>query len=224
MKAKKIIITLAAAVCLGVAVYAIHGNLANDKPEQHATEETSLDNGMKDHLFGKNLFLDAKMDGYDSLADLEKDTDLVVIAKKIAQDDPTIIYGQEDRIDIAYTLSHFKVSKVINGNQLNPGDEFTMLENQAYDKKQGLTYHIGGYQMIKKDRDYLLLLRKSETDPWYIVAGVNPGKVDLSSDQTDYPDSVKNADTQQARMIKSAYFNDEKIREEAKQKYASYID
>ena len=61
MKAKKIIITLAAAVCLGVAVYAIHGNLANDKPEQHATEETSLDNGMKDHLFGKNLFLDAKL-------------------------------------------------------------------------------------------------------------------------------------------------------------------
>ncbi|EOL40587.1 hypothetical protein [Enterococcus phoeniculicola] len=224
MKVKKIIFSLAIMSCLTIAAYTMYEIFSFDKLGQRTAEIYNLDNGMKDHLFNKDLLIDAKMPAYKDLEELEKTTEMIVIAKKISEEAPTILYGQENRIDIAYTLSHFKVSKVISGDQLKSGNEFTMLENQAYDERQDVTYHIGGYQMIKEGRDYLLLLRKSETDPWYIVAGVNPGKVDLNSDKTDYPEFVRNANTPIAKQIKSEYQDDEKIREEARNEYLKYIE
>lgn len=216
MNTKRLFLTLAVVLCLGIGGYLVFNRRTNKEP--------AVDNGMKDHLFGKHLFLDARYPTYENIDELEKDTDEIVIAEKISQNEPTVLYGSNGTIDIAYTLSDFKVSKVIKGAKLTVSNEFTMLENEAYNSKVGYIYHIGGYQIIKEGRNYLLFLSQSETDPWYLVTGVNVGKVDLTSDETDYPESVRKVDTPVARDIKATYAEDEKIRQEAREKYASELE
>ncbi len=97
------------------------------------------------------------------------------------------------------------MQKSISGAQLKQGETFTMLENEAYDKNQDVTYHIAGYNLIDEEKDYLLFLRKSETDPYYIVAGINYGKVDLEREQTDYPEILRKSSTEYSKEIISAY-------------------
>lgn len=57
------------------------------------------DNGMEEHLFGRNLVLDARIDEFPDLNSVEDNTDIIVVGKKINQEEPTIIYNQEGRID-----------------------------------------------------------------------------------------------------------------------------
>ncbi|MGM0125630.1 hypothetical protein IGI37_003029 [Enterococcus sp. AZ194] len=136
-----------------------------------------------------------------------------------SQEAPTIKNGAEGRIDIAYTLSKFRVKKVISGESLKDEDTFTMLENEAYDQEKKITYHIAGYNLIEADKNYLLILRHSETDPYYIVSGVNYGKVSLEETETDYPKGLKDANTDYSKEILFEYAKQEKIRNDARTKY-----
>lgn len=194
-----------------------------DSPETMAHHESPY-NGINEHLFQKEMYLDAKLDDFENLNDVEQTTDEIVIAQKISQEEPTIIYGKEGRIDIAYTLSTFQVKKSILNKNLKEGDYFTMLENEAYNSKEDITYHIAGYNLIKENKNYLLFLRQSETDPYYIVAGVNYGKVNLEDSSTDHPKGLENANTEYSKEILFEYSRQEKIRKDAIKKYSSVID
>lgn len=199
--------------------------IENDTKKVSSQGQTKVyDNGMKDHLFGENLYLDAKMDSFNDLNDVEEVTDLILIGRKTSQNKPTVIYNTEGRIDIAYTLSDFKVSKVIHGGKLKEGDTFTLLENEAYDEKVDLTYHIAGYNLINLDEEYLLFLNQSETDPYYLISGVNYGKVSLENEKTDFPNALKNTFTAYSNEILSAYNHQEKVRDEAREKYSEFIE
>ncbi|WP_029452636.1 hypothetical protein [Clostridium algidicarnis] len=156
------------------------------------------DNGMEDHLFGQNLVLDAKIDEFPDLNSVEDNTDIIVVGKKINQEEPTIIYNQEGRIDISYTLSNFLIEKVISGNSFTSGTEIIILENTAYNKKENLTYNIAGYELMKTNNDYLLFLKKSETDPYYLITGVNYGKVPLQNEGNGLKKSLQNANSDYA--------------------------
>ncbi|WP_438762898.1 hypothetical protein [Enterococcus sp. AZ194] len=94
-----------------------------------------------------------------------------------------------------------------------------MLENEAYDQEKKITYHIAGYNLIEADKNYLLILRHSETDPYYIVSGVNYGKVSLEETETDYPKGLKDANTDYSKEILFEYAKQEKIRNDARTKY-----
>lgn len=146
MKKSRIIISLLGMIMIGLGVLYVKNLRNSEKTAQ--TEE--FNNGMEDYLFGKEMYLDAKMDQFKNLYDVEKITDEIIIAEKISQDEPTILYGAEGRIDIAYTLSKFKVKEVVATNNLKVNDEFTMLENEAYDEKNDVAYHIAGYNLIKE--------------------------------------------------------------------------
>jgi len=210
-------------IVAGIGSWNWYESISSKGDRHNVNQEDFYDNGRDEHLFGKHMYLDAKVDEFDHLEDVEATADEIVVAKKIAQDEPTILYGKEDRIDIAYTLSTFRVQKSISGAQLKQGETFTMLENEAYDKKQDVTYHIAGYNLIDEEKDYLLFLRKSETDSYYIVAGINYGKVDLEREQTDYPEILRKSSTEYSKEIISAYNHQEQIRQEAKNKYAATI-
>jgi len=46
-------------------------------------------------------------------------------------------------------------------------------------------YHIAGYEFMEKDEKYLLFLRHSETDSWYMISGLKFGKISLSGKKGD---------------------------------------
>lgn len=181
-------------------------------------------NGMDDHLFGDSLYLDATIDAFDDLDDVESKTDIIVVAEKIIQDDPTILNNDEGRIDIAFTLSDFVVHQVIVGNDLQEGENFTLLENEAYNSDIGLTYHIEGYNLIKTGQKYLLFLTQESSDPYYLITGVNYGKVALEEEQTDFPVALENEDTEYAKEVLSKYQHQEQVRKEALEKYGTLIN
>lgn len=216
MNTKRVFLTLAVVLCLGIGGYLVL--------DSYTDKEPTVENGDNGDLFGKHLFVEAKYPYYENLAELEQATEEIVVAEKVSQADPSILYGSEGELVVEYTLSGFKVSKVISGDQLKAGSEFTLLENEVKNAKDGYIHHIGGYQMIKKGREYLLFLQHSETDPWYLLAGLNVGKVDLTSDETDYPESIRDFDTPVARDIKATYAEDEKLRQEAREKYARELE
>jgi hypothetical protein len=184
------------------------------KKQRIVEEETDT------QIFGKEIYLDAKSEEFKSLADVEKNTDAIVIAQKIAQDSPTISYGAEGRIAVAYTLSTFQIKEILVGEKLKADTTFTLLENEAYDKEQDRTYHIAGYNLINKQQDYLLFLRQSETDPYYLITGINYGKVNLKASETDYPKGLNEATTEYSQNLLLEYHHQEQIRAEARKKYA----
>ncbi|WP_179395933.1 hypothetical protein [Lacticaseibacillus absianus] len=146
--------------------------------------------GVKDRQSGPDLFLDAKTPAVESVSDLEKTAQSIVIATKTVQHEPTVNYGAEGGIDIAYTHSDFVVDRVIRGTQLRAGETFNILENEAYNAKQDVTYHIAGYTLMDVGAKYLLFLTYSAHDGWYLVQGMNTGKVALDSSGTKHADQV----------------------------------
>lgn len=188
------------------------------------------DNGMDDHIFGDSLYLDATMDAFDNLGDVESQTDVIVVAEKIIQDDPTIINDDEERIEVAYTLSDFVVHQVIDGNDLQEGETFTLFENEAYNSDADLTYHIQGYNLIKTGQKYLLFLTQESfstqglPNPYYLITGVNYGKVALEEEQTDFPIALEGADTDYAQEVLLNYEHQEQVRTEALEKYRNQIN
>lgn len=183
-----------------------------------------ITNGMEERLFGRNLIVDAKTDVMPDLASIENKAEMIVIGKKVVQEDPTVIYNQEDRINVAYTLSNFLVQKVISGDEVQGGMEITILENEAYNKREDITYHIAGYELMKEDNEYLLFLRKSTTDPYYIIIGNNYGKVPLQNETSALREAVQKANTSYATEKLSEWVREDRVKQQALEKYASYLD
>ncbi|MEK3993242.1 MULTISPECIES: hypothetical protein [unclassified Psychrobacillus] len=216
----KKILAITGVLCVFLVGFLIFDN----KEEKSANSDEQFDNGMADHLFDGNLILDAKMDEFPDLNTVESQTDIIVIGKKVKQEEPTIKYSQEGRIDIAYTLSNFSIEKVISGNSVTPGTEITILENEAYNEKEDVTYNIAGYELMKTDNEYLLFLRQSETDPYYLVTGVNYGKVPLQDETSVLKNSLQKAKSDYAKEVLSRMAQQDSIREEALKKYASSLE
>lgn len=183
-----------------------------------------ITNGMEERLFGRNLIVDAKTDVMPDLASIENKAEMIVIGKKVVQEDPTVIYNQEDRINVAYTLSNFLVQKVISDDEVQGGMEITILENEAYNKREDITYHIAGYELMKEDNEYLLFLRKSTTDPYYIIIGNNYGKVPLQNETSALREAVQKANTSYATEKLSEWAREDRVKQQALEKYASYLD
>ncbi|WP_179395956.1 hypothetical protein [Lacticaseibacillus absianus] len=155
-----------------------------------APSAAAFENGMKDHQFGQRLFLDAKTKGFDSAEALAQAAQSIVIATKTDQHQPTVSYDRDDLIEYAYTRSDFVVDRVIRSSQLHAGETFAVLENEAYNARQKVTYHIAGYTLMDQGARYLLFLNYSDSDGWYIPLGTNTGKVNLDNNGTRYADKV----------------------------------
>ncbi|WP_122646989.1 hypothetical protein [Enterococcus mediterraneensis] len=213
MKKTAVVLSLAGVIILTLTGWSVYNFLGK-----------GIDNSSR---FGKDIYQVGKTEGFNDLKEVENAADEIVIAEKTYENASTVLYtkyGGEERIAIAYTLSDFKVDKVIHGDHLKTGETFTILENEAYNKKQKVTYHIAGYNMMRQGTKYLLFLEQSETDPYYLVVGVNFGKVDLERSETDPPKGLQESTKGSAQVILEAHEQHEKIRESAKKKYAEFIE
>lgn len=134
-----------------------------------------------------HVFVDAKIDNYTSLSDVEADSDIIVSGTKVYENEPTIITDENGNIIIEYTLSEFKIDDIIQNNlesSVQVGDTINILENEFYDEDKDVTYHIAGYCKMITDNEYMLFLRYADQNKWYIPTGVTVGKIPLDADET----------------------------------------
>ena len=172
----------------------------------------SYENNFRKNQYGNHIFIEAKLDAYRNLNDVEKETEVIVLGKKIKQN-PSTIQKKNGYVNGVYTISNFKIEKVFKGN-FKAGDIIVVFESAGIDKKTGKIYHIEGYELMEKDEKYLLFLRHSETDPWYMISGLKFGKISLSGKKGDL-----RLEMEKANEYLEEFENEDRIREEAIKKY-----
>ena len=172
----------------------------------------SYENNFRKNQYGNHIIADAKLDYYGNLDDVEKETEVIVLGKKIKQN-PSTIQKNNGYVNGVYTISNFKIEKVFKGN-FKAGDIIVVFESAGIDEKTGKIYHIEGYELMEKDEKYLLFLRHSETDPWYMISGLKFGKMSLSGKKGDL-----RLEMEKANEYLEEFENEDRIREEAIKKY-----
>lgn len=123
-----------------------------------------------------DVVLDAKTDAYNTIEELEKASDLIVIGTKKEELKSAVERDEAGNFRAAYTISSFQISKVIKNEVNEKNETISILENEAYDKVKNEKLHIGGYENMIEGNAYILYLRKSE-DGYYIPRAVTIEKV-----------------------------------------------
>ncbi|WP_079504899.1 hypothetical protein [Mesobacillus jeotgali] len=105
-------------------------------------------------------------DSYESLDEMEKQTPLILIGKKISGE--SIIDRDEEGFPNYYfTVSDFKVHAVIKndtGRKIEKNQEVSILETSAFDKNQGQLLSVSGYLPMENDKQYMLFLEPNDSE------------------------------------------------------------
>lgn len=104
--------------------------------------------------------VDAKIDSYNSVDEMEEDADCIVIGKKVKVSDTVCNRDSNGDFIGGYSLSEFTLSEVSKDKtgKLSEGDTIIVLENEVYDEKTGKTYHIADYTAMNTEDEYILYL------------------------------------------------------------------
>lgn len=129
-----------------------------------------------------DVVLDAKTDAYDTIEELENASDLIVIGTKKEELKSAVERDEAGNFKDAYTISSFRISKIIKNEVHEKNETISILESEAYDEVKNESLHIGGYENMIEGNTYILYLRKSE-DGYYIPRAVTTGKVALTKSE-----------------------------------------
>ncbi|RJQ32755.1 MAG: hypothetical protein C4589_00370 [Peptococcaceae bacterium] len=148
---------------------------------------------------------------YSNADDLEKNADLIIVGtplKEFSECTPTITYNEFGRYDNFYTVSDIRISKILKGQYQS--DTIPVLQNAAIDKKENIMLVDEGYSVMKKGKKYLLFLKKSPLEGYYIL-GINEGK-----------HSVDNSDVKEKEVAENdSHYKD--IKQEVLKKYSDKL-
>ena len=137
--------------------------------------------------------VEAKTESYESLAEMEKDADVILRAVRLDQEEP-VWNGSW-----GYTLSQVKISKIYEDKTggLSLDDVIKVMENEVYDAASNTVYHVDGYNMMVFGDEYLLFLKKDKLPDgteYYVACGVNYGTISTTTDGREispkYPNGV----------------------------------
>ena len=137
--------------------------------------------------------VEAKTESYESLAEMEKDADVILRAVRLDQEEP-VWNGSS-----GYTLSQVKISKIYEDKtgSLSLDDVIKVMENEVYDAASNTVFHVAGYNMMVFGDEYLLFLKKDKLPDgteYYVACGVNYGTISTTTDGRDispkYPNGV----------------------------------
>lgn len=133
-----------------------------------------------------------KHESFESLSEMEAESEIIVIGKKLDIEKPVINKTPEDEVIDAHTLSEFKIEKIIKNEtniELEENHQITVLENGVFDSNfngKKVYLNVDGYQLMKPNNKYVLFLRESLSHKGhYIPKGVVFGKVPLDSINTE---------------------------------------
>lgn len=129
---------------------------------------------------------------YNHVNEMSKASPLIVIGVK-GSEKTDIVYDSSGIVDRFDTISNFKIKKVIKnetGNVIDNSSTISLLENAAYDEKTKELLSVEGYQLMKKNKRYLLYLEpnKSTGGPYvgsYNIMGVLYGKFAFEKDKQE---------------------------------------
>ncbi len=137
--------------------------------------------------------VEAKTESYESLAEMEKDADVILRAVRLDQEEP-VWNGSS-----GYTLSQVKISKIYEDKtgSLSLDDVIKVMENEVYDAASNTVFHVAGYNMMVFGDEYLLFLKKDKLPDgteYYVACGVNYGTISTTTDGREispkYPNGV----------------------------------
>ncbi|MBQ9870829.1 MAG: hypothetical protein IJM27_02775 [Eubacterium sp.] len=161
---------------------------------QSATEEGtefSTEAGTPETVIHREV--EAKTESYESLAEMEKDADVILRAVRLDQEEP-VWNGSS-----GYTLSQVKISKIYEDKtgSLPLDDVIKVMENEVYDVASNTVFHVAGYNMMVVGDEYLLFLKKDKLPDgteYYVACGVNYGTISTTTDGREispkYPNGV----------------------------------
>ena len=172
----------------------------------------STENNIRKNQYGNHIIVEAKIDSYRNLNDVEKESEIIVLGKKVKQN-PSIIQKDKGNVNGFYTISKFKIKEVIMGD-FKAGDIIDIFESAGIDEETGKIYHILNYELMETNTEYLLFLRRSETDSWYMISGLKYGKISLSEKKGEL-----RLELEKANEYLEEFETEDRIRNEAIKKY-----
>ncbi|MBF1294761.1 MAG: hypothetical protein HXM96_01460 [Parvimonas sp.] len=170
------------------------------------------ESNIRKNQYGNHIIVEAKIDSYRNLNDVEKESEIIVLGKKVKQN-PSIIQKDKGNVNGFYTISKFKIQEVIKGD-FKAGDIIDIFESAGIDEETGKIYHILNYELMETNTEYLLFLRRSETDSWYMISGLKYGKISLSGKKGELRLKLE-----KANEYLEEFETEDRIRNEAIKKY-----
>lgn len=170
------------------------------------------ESNIRKNQYGNHIIVEAKIDSYRNLNDVEKESEIIVLGKKVKQN-PSIIQKDKGNVNGFYTISKFKIQEVIKGD-FKAGDIIDIFESAGIDEETGKIYHILNYELMETNTEYLLFLRRSETDSWYMISGLKYGKISLSGKKGEL-----RLELEKANEYLEEFETEDRIRDEAIKKY-----
>lgn len=137
-----------------------------------------------DKLADNHIVLEAKTDGYYTTEELEAASPIIVKGTKTKEGLSESVNNQFGEPLALYTMSSFRIDSIIKNDtnvDLNINDEIPILENEA--EYNGKIYHNAGYNKMKENNKYILLLNYYEDVNYYIPTAVTFGKVPLDESE-----------------------------------------
>lgn len=170
------------------------------------------ESNIRKNQYGNHIIVEAKIDSYRNLNDVEKESEIIVLGKKTKQS-PSKIQKDKGNVNGFYTISKFKIQEVIKGD-FKAGDIIDIFESAGIDEETGKIYHILNYELMETNTEYLLFLRRSETDSWYMISGLKYGKISLSGKKGEL-----RLELEKANEYLEEFETEDRIRDEAIKKY-----
>ncbi|WP_246943294.1 hypothetical protein [Bacillus pinisoli] len=163
---------------------------------------------------------------YNSLDELEKESPLIVIGKKI--DGKSIFDRDEEGIPNYYfTLSDFEVKSVIKNDTERVIDKkITILETAAYEENHDQLLSVNGYLPMEDNKKYILFLELNESENGpsvgsYNIKGVVFGKFAFEEDKSERKRLENNERKHYDHEVLEAHNSMIKVLEE---KYSDYLN
>lgn len=169
----------------------------------------------------KHYGIEAKGPSYSNLQEMEDESKVIVRVTREEYEKPVITYN-EGRMVSGYTFSKVKIEEIFKDttNSLKVGDSIRILENEVFSEKENAVYHIGGYNMMEEDEEYILFLNRDiyyDKEAYYVAKGTTFGTVPVEEDNraTVYFDKDKNPVNSVSGEVNSIW---EKVLEKYKEK------
>ncbi|TXC79014.1 hypothetical protein FS935_22225 [Metabacillus litoralis] len=129
-----------------------------------------------------------KHEVFSNVEEMEKGSKLIVIGQRLSKEDTTILDDGFGGVMGGYTISDFKVKKVVKNttdHEFEKKDVIQVLENAAIETNllgKKVSYFQEGYELMKKGKHYVLFLDESNSDPGtFIPVGAIYGKAPLEA-------------------------------------------
>lgn len=156
----------------------------SDKEKESTTEKTEEQEVYQiSEKTPKLVRTEAKTDGYETLEKLEEKSPIILLVQKKKEIKSEFGGDKNARIPVG-TLSSVKVIEVIKNESkeiIEQNQIVSVLESEVYDRDDNTLYRINDYSMMQENGQYLLYVRKSETDNEFLILGVTLGKVEADT-------------------------------------------